>query len=216
MVTKTSKSVKEYFEKMQQEVILHWKNLDNADSIAESEFLTYYEIGKAKSWLENISYLGNSKDSLPWEEFESRLPENLSNSEKRKQLFAEFNYLFPQSKRTEAFFPLLLTSFSLNSSRNKPFVRDLFTTKLPIDIETSVNELTSIPKWEKTYERLIKNKKARKVSIKNLARALAVYRRIMVFFLFIKASSEITNIPLSFYAFEAMSGYISLLDNEAQ
>ena len=67
-----------------------------------------------------------------------------------------------------------------------------------------------------TYERLIKNKKARKVSIKNLARALAVYRRIMVFFLFIKASSEITNIPLSFYAFEAMSGYISLLDNEAQ
>lgn len=114
MVTKTSKSVKEYFEKMQQEVILHWKNLDNADSIAESEFLTYYEIGKAKSWLENISYLGNSKDSLPWEEFESRLPENLSNSEKRKQLFAEFNYLFPQSKRTEAFFPLLLTSFSLN------------------------------------------------------------------------------------------------------
>ena len=54
MVTKTSKSVKEYFEKMQQEVILHWKNLDNADSIAESEFLTYYEIGKAKSWLENI------------------------------------------------------------------------------------------------------------------------------------------------------------------
>lgn len=216
MVTKTSKSVKEYFEKMQQEVILNWKNLDNADSIAESEFLTYYEIGKAKSWLENISYLGNSKDSLPWEEFESRLPENLSNSEKRKQLFAEFNYLFPQSKRTEAFFPLLLTSFSLNSSRNKPFVRDLFTTKLPIDIETSVNELTSIPKWEKTYERLIKNKKARKVSIKNLARALAVYRRIMVFFLFIKASSEITNIPLSFYAFEAMSGYISLLDNEAQ
>lgn len=216
MVTKTSKSVKEYFEKMQQEVILHWKNLDNADSIAESEFLTYYEIGKAKSWLENISYLGNSKDSLPWEEFESRLPENLSNSEKRKQLFAEFNYLFPQSKRTEAFFPLLLTSFSLNSSRNKPFVRDLFTTKLPIDIEASVNELTSIPKWEKTYERLIKNKKARKVSTKNLARALAVYRRIMVFFLFIKASSKITNIPLSFYAFEAMSGYISLLDNEAQ
>lgn len=45
MVTKTSKSVKEYFEKMQQEVILHWKNLDNADSIAESEFLTYYETG---------------------------------------------------------------------------------------------------------------------------------------------------------------------------
>ena len=39
MVTKTSKSVKEYFEKMQQEVILHWKNLDNADSIAESEIL---------------------------------------------------------------------------------------------------------------------------------------------------------------------------------
>lgn len=216
MVTETSKSVKEYFEEMQQEVVLHWKKLDNADSIAKSKFLTYYEIGKAKSWLENVSCLGNSKDNLPWKEFESRLPENFSNSEKRKQLFAEFNYLFPQCELTEAFLPLLLTSISLNSSRNKPIVRNLFTDKLPIDIEASVKELTSIPKWEKTYEKLIKNKKARKVSTKNLKRALAVYRRIMVFFLFIKASSRITNIPLSFYAFEAMSGYVSLLDNEAQ
>lgn len=82
MVTETSKSVKEYFEEMQQEVVLHWKKLDNADSIAKSKFLTYYEIGKAKSWLENVSCLGNSKDNLPWKEFESRLPENFSNSEK--------------------------------------------------------------------------------------------------------------------------------------
>ena len=56
MVTETSKSVKEYFEEMQQEVVLHWKKLDNADSIAKSKFLTYYEIGKAKSWLENVSW----------------------------------------------------------------------------------------------------------------------------------------------------------------
>lgn len=215
MITKTARSVKKRYEDLQESLISHWVDLQDADSKSEKKFLSEYGPSNTGYWFGDVSYIDIFSQKLQWINFEKSFPVNLSNLKRRSQLMSEFNYLFPCSPLTENFLPVLLSSFFLNSSENKPIAKNLFTIKGPMDIKSSVKELTLIPRWEVTYKKLLENKKARKVSTKNLGRAFAIYRRIIIFFLFMKAADEIANIPLSFYTFQAMTGYLELLDTKA-
>ena len=93
MITKTARSVKKRYEDLQESLISHWVDLQDADSKSEKKFLSEYGPSNTGYWFGDVSYIDIFSQKLQWINFEKSFPVNLSNLKRRSQLMSEFNYL---------------------------------------------------------------------------------------------------------------------------
>ena len=213
----TSKAVHEkYFNDLWGELEEYWKVLNSIQGMKIDELFQGFSTSKPIYWFVDITFHCEDFSRRVLKHELKKFPASISRAKEFEKASGEFCYLFPQSELTAQFLPLLLTCYFLRRNVQEEFVKHLRYHSNYIslsDIRRKIKKFQAIPRLEDEYKSLFAGKTSRIISLENLSRVQAIYRKIIVFFFFLNATT--VNVALSFFAFEAMTGYISLLDSKA-
>ena len=206
-----------YFGELKDQILHHWDALYVADGMEKNDFYEKYTLPTGKYWYGDLAYrISSLEKQMGWKNFK-QFPKSIVSKDILLKRLAEFHYLYPQTECAAAFLPLPMTNFFLNWSLDQ-FVSRLYLPEKALsgDFVKEVRMFQEIPPVYTTYSKLFSNPGSGFISSKNAQRALAMYRRIIVFFLIMQATRNRANIPLSFYTFAAMTGYFQYLGNEVE
>lgn len=208
----TSKAVHEkYFNDLWGELEEYWKVLNSIQGMKIDELFQGFSTSKPIYWFGDITFHCEDFSRRVLKHELKKFPASISRAKEFEKASGEFCYLFPQSELTAQFLPLLLTCYFLRRNVQEEFVKHLRYHSNYIslsDIRRKIKKFQAIPRLEDEYKSLFAGKTSRIISLENLSRVQAIYRKIIVFFFFLNATT--VNVALSFFAFEAMTGYIGI------
>lgn len=187
-----------------------WDEIKNQCILVNQCKTEIYEKQIGVPWFGDIQYTWkNFKKTCPYI-FWKRFPANLTKEDRLPEIATELHYLLPNTDLVKTFLPVLLSSYV--TKRKSNFWESLNDEDLDIDQIECKKDLWSTPPLRDTFPKLT----ADNVSLTCLDRGLSVYSKIIQFFVFVEATSHICNVSLSFFGFDAMTGYLRLLGADAR
>lgn len=197
--------VNEYYK----EKILHgtienyWRRKSPPPSAKATDSITIC-LDKSKEWK-------NYFEEKFLESFQREVTENFK---KMDVLCGDLKNMLPDenSEEIERILPVLITSYIQNKKHNDSFAFSLIDGSLEEDFQYHQKVEIFIPeRWEKRYSKLTE----RDCEESNARRIFPVFLNAATFLFFLLKTKDVCNIGLSFYIYDYLTGYLSLLSSKS-